>query len=185
VLTAGHCVYLADEGGWASQIEVIPGRNGTARPFGSVVSSDLRSVRGWTVDNDRDCDYGGILLPENSRYGDQLGWFGYAVRDEDYLRNITLNLSGYPGDGGKAGPERQQGTQWFNSRPVRDVHEKQLTYEIDTWGGQSGAPVWEMTSEGYRYGLAIHTWGTQVNNGATRIISDVFDNIVLWTGQAP
>ena len=39
VLTAGHCVHLHDDGGWASQIEVIPGRNGAARPDGSVTSA--------------------------------------------------------------------------------------------------------------------------------------------------
>ena len=42
-----------------------------------------------------------------------------------------------------------------------------------------------MTAEGNRYGVAVHTWGTTVNNGGTRITSDVFDNIVLWAGQAP
>ncbi len=185
VLTAGHCVYLHDEGGWASQIEVIPGRNGGSRPFGSVVARDLRSVRGWTIDRDRDYDYGAILLPEGRRYGDELGWLGYATRADDYFSGITLNLAGYPGDGGKEGPERQQGTQWYDSREVKDVDEKQITYEIDTWGGQSGAPVWVLTSDGNRYGLAIHTWGTTVSNGATRITGDVFDNIVLWAGQVP
>ena len=61
----------------------------------------------------------------------------------------------------------------------------QITYEIDTWGGQSGSPVWEMAADGSRYGVAIHSWGTEVNNGAARITKDVFDNIVMWSGQAP
>lgn len=184
VLTAGHCVYMADEGGWVTQIEVIPGRNADQRPFGSAVARDFRSVSGWTQDNDSDYDYGGILLPADKRYGEQLGWFGYANRDDDYLRSLTLNLAGYPGDGGKA-PNNVDGTQWYHSRTVKDVLEKQLTYEIDTYGGQSGAPVWEMASNGSRYGVAIHTFGTPVNNGGTRITGDVFDNIVLWAGQAP
>jgi glutamyl endopeptidase len=185
VLTAGHCVYMSDEGGWATQIEVIPGRFAEQRPFGSAISRDLRSVTAWTVDNDRDYDYGAILLPEDKRFGDELGWFGYATRDDAYLRGVTLNLAGYPGDGGKAGPQRQQGTPWYNSRTVSDVNEKQITYEIDTWGGQSGSPVWEMAPDGSRYGLAIHTWGTSVNNGGTRITSEVFDNVVSWAGQVP
>lgn len=185
VVTAGHCVYMSNEGGWPTQIEVIPGRFGTQRPFGSAISRDLRSVTGWTVDNDRDYDYGAILLPEDKRFGDDLGWFGYANRDDDYLRGATLNLAGYPGDGGKAGPERQQGTPWFHSRAVSDVNDKQITYEIDTYGGQSGSPVWEMTADGSRYGLAIHTWGTSVNNGGTRITREVFDKIVSWAGEAP
>ena len=184
VLTAGHCVYMADQNGWASQIEVIPGRNGTERPFGSAISRELRSVSGWTQDNDSDYDYGAIILPADKRFGEQLGWFGYATRDEDYLRSATLNLAGYPGDGGKAG-QQVDGSQWYNSRGVKDVHERQITYEIDTYGGQSGAPVWEFNANGNRYGVGIHTWGTSIANGATRITGNVFDNIVLWVGQAP
>jgi V8-like Glu-specific endopeptidase len=184
VLTAGHCVYMADEGGWASRIEVMPGRSADVKPFGTALSSDLRSVSGWTRDTNSDCDYGAILLPADKRFGEQLGWFGYAVRADDYLRQITLNLAGFPGDGGKA-PNQVQGTMWFNSRGVKDVMPKQISYEIDTYGGQSGAPVWEMAANGSRYGVGIHTWGTSVANGATRITREVFDNIVLWAGQAP
>jgi len=182
LLTAGHCVHMADEGGWVTQIEVIPGRDADNRPFGSAVATDFRSTTGWTQDHNSDFDYGAILLPADKRYGEQLGWFGYASRGDDYLRGITLNLAGYPGDGGPAGID---GTQWYNSRGVLDVLDKQITYEIDTFGGQSGAPVWEMTAENNRYGVAVHTFGTTVNNGGTRITSDVFDNIVLWIGQAP
>ena len=184
LLTAGHCVFMSDEGGWVTQIEVIPGRDGTERPFGSAISREFRSVSGWTQDNDSDYDYGAIMLPADQRFGEQLGWFGYASRADDYLNSLTLNLAGYPGDGGKA-PNQVDGTQWYHSRNVKEVLDRQITYEIDTYGGQSGAPVWEMASDGSRYGVAIHTWGTSVNNGGTRITGDVFDNVVLWAGQAP
>jgi V8-like Glu-specific endopeptidase len=182
VLTAGHCVYMADEGGWVSQIELIPGRNADVRPYGSTISREFRSVTGWTNGNDSDFDYGAILLPEDGRLGEQLGWFGFATRTDDQLRATTLNLAGYPGDGGRTG---QQGTQWYDTRGVKDVDEREISYEIDTFGGQSGAPVWELGSDGGRYGLAIHTHGDVLSNGATRITREVFDNIVLWAGQAP
>ena len=180
LLTAGHCVYMSDEGGWVPQIEVIPGRDATERPYGSAVARDFRSVTGWTRDGDSDYDYGAILLPGQA-LGDQLGWFGYASRDDDNLRGITVNLAGYPGDGGKAGIEAPSGMTAAPS-PTRGG---QITYVADTYGGQSGAPVWEMTPDGDRYGVAIHTLGTSVNNGGTRITSEVFDNIVPWAGQAP
>ena len=182
LLTAGHCVFMSDEGGWVTQIEVIPGRNAAERPYGSAVSREVRSVTGWTQDNDSNYDYGVIMLPADKRYGDQLGWFGYANRPDDYLRNLTLNLSGYPGDGGPAGID---GTQWYHSRSVMGVLDKQLTYDIDTYGGQSGAPVWEFASNGSRYGVAIHTFGDALNNGGTRITSDVFANIAGWVSEVP
>lgn len=180
LLTAGHCVYMADENGWPSQIEVIPGRDESNYPYGSVIATDLRSVTGWTVDGDRDYDYGAILLPDTRRLGDELGWFGYTVRPDNYFPGIDLNLAGYPGDGGPAGID---GTQWQDHRQVKQVNARQITYEIDTYGGQSGAPVWETTTDGSRYGVAIHTWGTSTSNGATRITSDVFDNILAWAGE--
>lgn len=182
LLTAGHCVYMSDEGGWVREIEVVPGRDADSRPFGSAVARDFRSVTGWTQDGDSNYDYGAIMLPEDSRYGDQLGWFGYASRADDYLRGLAVNISGYPGDGG---PAHVDGTQWYDSRTVADVQERQITYEADTYGGQSGAPVWETTADGGRYGVAIHTFGTSVHNGGTRITGDVFDNIVAWAGQVP
>jgi glutamyl endopeptidase len=182
LLTAGHCVYMSDEGGWVREIEVIPGRDADQRPYGSAVARDFRSVTGWTQDGDSDYDYGAILLPGDARYGDQLGWFGYASRGDDYLRGITVNLSGYPGDGG---PAHVDGTQWFDSRTIEDVQDRQITYVADTYGGQSGAPVWEMTTDNNRYGVAIHTFGTSVHNGGTRITGDVFDNVVAWAGEVP
>ena len=36
VITAGHCVYLHDHGGWASSIEVIPGMDGSTYPVGNA-----------------------------------------------------------------------------------------------------------------------------------------------------
>ncbi|MGV1004990.1 MAG: trypsin-like serine peptidase [Candidatus Nanopelagicales bacterium] len=182
LLTAGHCVYMADEGGWVRQIEVIPGRDAANRPYGSAVASDFRSVTGWTRDGDSEYDYAGIILPDGNRFGDQLGWFGYASRADDYLEGITVNVSGYPGDGG---PAHADGTQWFDSRTIDEVDDRQVHYVADTYGGQSGAPVWETTSDGSRYGVAIHTFGTSVQNGGTRITGDVFDNIVAWAGDAP
>ncbi len=41
VLTASHVVYDAASGGLAKAIEVVPGRNGEARPFGSYAPSQV------------------------------------------------------------------------------------------------------------------------------------------------
>ena len=46
LITAGHCVFIKNSGvpgrdGWVRSITVIPGRNGAAQPFGSVVSSNF------------------------------------------------------------------------------------------------------------------------------------------------
>lgn len=178
LLTAGHCVYMHNQGGWAQQIEVIPGRNGSDRPFGSCIATDYRSVNGWINNRDRNYDYAAILLPETCRYGDQLGWFGYAVKSDDELKSFVTNLSGYPGD-------KPSGTQWFHSHALKDVDEWVLIYETDSAGGQSGAPVWVQTADGVRYGVGIHTNGDLAGNSATRINQDVFNNISSWVAEVP
>jgi V8-like Glu-specific endopeptidase len=172
LITAGHCVYIHDRGGWASRIEVIPGRNAAERPFGSCTATSFRSVLGWTQKRRRTHDYAAIILPEDCTYGDQLGYFGLANLSDAALNQLTVNLSGYPGD-------KPAGTQWFHSRQLSAVTPSVLTYEIDTAGGQSGAPVWQLRN-GERHAVGIHTNGSPTGNSATRINSVVYNNLMLW-----
>lgn len=176
VITAGHCVFLHDAGGWARSIEVIPGMNDAARPFGSHVGTSLRSVTGWTQSKNREHDYGAIILPANNRPGAQTGTFGFAVRDDAFLRAASLNLSGYPGDRGGGAQ------QWFHAQRTKSVSSRVITYEIDTAGGQSGSPVW-ILQNGQRYAVGVHTNGSSSGNSATRIVSAVFNNLLNWKNQ--
>jgi len=173
VITAGHCLYLHDEGGWAQYIDVIPGRNGALRPYGTIRSSNFKSVTGWTKDKNRNNDYGAILL--NTKIGNTVGYFGYAVRNDSFIMSKTLNLSGYPGDKGGS-------TQWHHARTPKSVSTRVITYVIDTAGGQSGSPVWYLDGSS-RYAVGIHTNGHSSGNSATRIVQAVFDNIKNWKAQ--
>lgn len=173
VVTAGHCIYLHNEGGWAQSIEVIPGRNGSLRPYGSAVSSNLRSVSGWTASKNRNYDYGAIILPTSAPLGKTVGFFGIANKNDSFLKSTTLNLSGYPGD--KDGGS----TQWFHFRQSKGVTSQVITYEIDTMGGQSGSPVWYKSGD-QRYAVGIHTNGHSSGNSATRINLEVYNNLLAW-----
>ncbi len=172
VITAGHCVYMHDRGGWAKSIEVIPGLNDAQRPYQSGVSSTFKSVTGWINSKNRDNDYGAIILPSNYRPGATTGYFGFAVKDDSYLMSSVLNLSGYPGD--KGGNQ-----QWFMALKPKSVPARIITYEIDTMGGQSGAPVWIKVGES-RFCVGIHTNGHSSGNSATRIVTAVFNNLQAW-----
>jgi glutamyl endopeptidase len=172
LITAGHCVYIHSRGGWAREIEVVPGRNAALRPFSSCKATDLRSVIGWTQNQLQDYDYGAIILPEDQRKGDEVGWLGFVNYSDANLNNRIANLSGYPGD-------KPSGTQWFHARRLRSVTSTRLVYDIDTAGGQSGAPVWFLQN-GQRYGVGIHTNGSVTGNAATRISDSVFQNLTGW-----
>ena len=172
VITAGHCVFMHDHGGWAKSIEVIPGLNDASRPYGSCTGTSFRSVLGWTQNKDRNYDYGAIILPQNCRPGARTGVFGLAVKDDAYLKASVLNLSGYPGD--KGGNQ-----QWFMALRTKAVSARVITYDIDTFGGQSGAPVWIKVGN-TRTAVGIHTNGATSGNSATRIVLPVFNNLQSW-----
>lgn len=96
IITAGHCVYLHEHGGWARSIEVIPALSNESRPYGSAVSRIFKSVAGWTKEKNRNQDYAAIILPNNSQLGTQTGTFGFSVMKDELLEAATLNMADYP-----------------------------------------------------------------------------------------
>jgi glutamyl endopeptidase len=187
IITAGHCVFMHEHGGFAESVEVIPALDGAKRPFGSVVSKDVKSVGGWTNKKDADFDYGAILLPDD-RFA-HLGAFAFAALPPSSLAGVQINISGYPADRDSASK------QYFHGRKLLLVQKRRLFYRVDTFGGQSGSAAWITipTSEAAKIGVpvaagaqsvrlavGIHTAGATVSNFATRITSDVAENFRKW-----
>ena len=140
-------------------------------------------IRDRVNSKSRDHDYGAILLPPNAPMSVQsLGGFGFGYWPDHQLQNRMVNLSGYPGDGGKLGPDRETGSQWWMARQVKSVAAHSFVYDIDTVGGQSGSPVWTVLN-GQRIVLGIHTNGFVGGNSATRITQPVFNNLKSWRVQ--
>jgi V8-like Glu-specific endopeptidase len=189
VLTAGHCVFSSHFfGGWANTIEVIPGMNGNgdssdARPYGSATTQRLSSLDRWTESQDPDFDIGCIHLDQP--LGEVVGWFSVGALPPDRLESFLVNVSGYPGDRG-AGAE-----QYHARNRVLQVTERRIFYEVDTYGGQSGAPVWIHEEEGAPpLAVGVHAYGTggapvggAPSNSAPRIIPEVLDKIIGWVEQ--
>lgn len=183
VATAGHCVYNSAFGGdnWADYIRVNPGRDGASAPFGSQFAQNWASVAGWTVLGNPLYDYGLIVLPDETLH-DQVGSLGIAVLSDAELTGRSVNLAGYPGD-------KPFGTMWLDSDPISDVDPLCVAYEIDTYGGQSGAPVWSFENEYYQV-VGIHTYAAPSNpcnsgdNSGTRITAaraDFFESEGAYT----
>jgi V8-like Glu-specific endopeptidase len=175
LMTAGHVVYIKNSGvpgrdGWVKSIQVMPGRNGSTLPYGSVTSTNFRSVVGWVRDGDENYDYGAIIIP--TELGNKTGWFGFGVWPDADLVASTGNIAGYPGD-------KPDGTLWYDFRKIASVNSRKVYYDIDTFGGQSGSAVYRIIS-GSRYGIAIHAYGGAVNNSGTRIVTAVYNNMVAW-----
>ncbi|WP_426107724.1 trypsin-like serine peptidase [Massilia sp. TSP1-1-2] len=172
LVTAGHCVYLHDHGGWATKIEVSPGANGAVRPYGSVVSTTFRSVSGWVNNKKPECDYACVVLPTGAFNGRNLGKFGFGVFDGQQLLAKPAVLSGYPGD--------KPLEMWGMRRRIKTVTSKTLIYDIDTVGGQSGAPVY-IKLNGQRFVVGIHNYGNAAGNSATRVTQPVYERMKQWS----
>lgn len=180
--TAGHCVYMLKEGGWAKSIKVAPGLNGDEDhpPFGWITAERFASVHGWVQAHSRDYDYGVILLPESgSRLGRRLGNFSVRALPDAALKGANARISGYPAD-----RERAR-FQYYHERPVLGVSETRLDYDHDTYGGQSGSPIWQNTDRAGRVAVGIHTNGSTAGNSGTRISQPVLHNLMAWIKEHP
>jgi V8-like Glu-specific endopeptidase len=179
VLTAGHCVRSnAMLGGWAASIEVSPGRDGTKRLFGSRSCTRFDATEQWIRSEHPDFDIGCIHLDEP--FEPALGWFALAAPAPDELAGYLVNVSGYPIDKGL-------GTEQYHHRNrVLRVAERRVFYDVDTYGGQSGSPVWIHEFDGAPpLAVGIHAYGVSaadgvVANSAPRLIPEVIDQVRSW-----
>lgn len=170
--TAGHCVFLHDEGGWPQKIEVIPALDGTARFFKSYTATKFESSDGWVKQRNSDYDYGVIILDEQA--DERIGWFSFGAANDAVIKNTIANISGYPVD-------LDRGTkQYYHARKISRASFRRIVYDIDTYGGQSGSPVWMNFGENDRVAVGIHTNGNSNSNYGTRITDEVANNLKNW-----
>jgi V8-like Glu-specific endopeptidase len=173
VATAGHCVYLHTQGGWARKIEVIPAANGALKPYNQVEATMFKSVTGWVAGRKPESDYGCVVLPPGAFGGRNLGSFGFAAFDTQVILAQPAVLAGYPGD-------KPFAELWGMARRIKSVSTMTLVYDIDTMGGQSGAPVY-IKRNGQRYVVGIHNYGVGSGNSATRVTREVYDRLLAWS----
>lgn len=186
VLTAAHCIYKPGYG-YARSVRVIPGKNGPTRtrqhePFGHTFASRLNVPHAYraarTVAARRPHDYGVITLRQP--IGRRVGWWRrIRAMPARFLLRHRVNTAGYPGD--KGGKHQY----WAYDRIVR-VHARRLEYVHDTFGGQSGSPIWARWRQ-YRTIVGIHTTGDvpgpPLANTGIRITPAILRDIRRWSAR--
>jgi V8-like Glu-specific endopeptidase len=142
VLTAAHCLYNHEAGGWQEDMFFVPGLNGATAndaPFGGYEYDAAYVVQGF-IDNYQ--GYYGSVLPWDlgiitlkQPIGDNLGWLGY--NNYDALGDFTANIVGYPGD-------KPGGTMWRSTCNVlaENIGDGYFQYDCDTYPGSSGSAVY-------------------------------------------
>ncbi len=177
VLTAGHCVYLHDHGGWASSIEILPGMDldgpDPTDPYGHAWATLFRSYTGWTVDESANHDWAMLTLDRNVGY--YTGWMGRTTAgSSSTIYTDTMNVAGYPSESGYTGRR-----MYWDTDPGYSANDYRHWYTADTLGGMSGGPVWRYVS-GSRYIMTIHAYGGTTANSGTRLNSDKYNRIFDW-----
>ena len=173
VLTAGHCVYDHDHGGWASSAKFVPGLDEDYMPYNFAYGTNLYSFVGWTQYGDYRYDMGFVILDRN--VGDYTGWMGrITAGPDDEIYDVGVNTAGYPSD-------KPMNTMWWDfddglGTIPTDYHHG---YMMDTYKGQSGSPVWlyNYFGEGKRYIATVHAYGGTSYNYGCRLDNTKFDAI--------
>ncbi len=175
VMTAGHNLYIPENGASARKIRVVPGRDGNVGPFGETYGESFEVAQGYVDHGSPQHDYGAIKVVDKNM-GTRTGWFGYGVLTDGDLSNTPLiQSSGYPNE------TRPFATQWYDAGRAEKVNNAFLGYRVDTEEGQSGAPVFFSTSDGQRLVVAIHVYDTALRNLGLRITDEIFDKIAEWS----
>jgi len=178
VLTAANAIYSQEHGGWATNIQVTPGRYGDLKPLGVHSASQISAPLAWQNSSDLSSDYGLLSLATDIGY--VTGWVevGYAGTLSG-LSNYTLSTLGYPTDlGGN--------TLHYSSGTVDQVVGSELyfTDDLDMMAGQNGSPV-VFNSGGVDIvlGLAAQVADNSEDNRVLALTSESFQTIQTWTAD--
>lgn len=159
ILTAGHCLYDAEKG-WAKRIRLVPGKNGILNyPFGSAYSKTMSVSQFWYDSADPEYDWGVILFDNTFSSNPGYLQFGFAQGNP-----FQAKISGYPLYVGSNIITRHK--QYEMDGLVYSSDDTNLFYyNIDTSGGQSGAPILNTNN----VIVGIHTRGASDCNYGTQI----------------
>ncbi|MEZ6055321.1 MAG: trypsin-like serine protease [Planctomycetaceae bacterium] len=175
VLTVAHACYDSSEGGFATTLQVFPGRNGSSSPYGSQVALFPAVPTLWTTteEDNRDYDIAWIVLPDTTLHNKVKYYFGYKPTTDSDLRDAKLNMSGYPGTKG------QKQYHEANKTAKQDVSAMQFKHYLDTVGGSSGSPMYLLPKGRQIVGVncaeVIPGWPFNPYNIATRMTNDYYN----------
>lgn len=139
VITAAHCIYSHERGGWSETITFHPGANGEGNfPYKGYEFETAHILQGY-IDNYKGFygsvvpwDLAVIVLREPA--GERLGWLGYGINER---RGFLAYNVGYPGD-------KPFATMWRDKCDVlsSEMWDNEYTHRCDTWSGSSGSSMY-------------------------------------------
>lgn len=139
VLTAAHCMYNGERGGFATSVTVAPAADGYgAFPFGLGYGAAISVPTGWSTDPTPEFDFGLLHLGDTD-FGSAARPYPPVAAATDAMLNESSYLvgtAGYPSD-------KPFGTMWATATSASNifVEDNVLVTWLDMVQGQSGSPV--------------------------------------------
>lgn len=168
VLTAAHCLYHHEAGGWLDDFVFVPGLvSSDDLPYGvweyataHIPQGYLTNYKGYYA-SVMPWDVGIVELAQP--IGNYLGWLSYGHEPE--LGDFHANIIGYPAD-------KPFATMWRSTCDVDSgaVLDQLFMYHCDTYAGSSGSAVYRydpQTADRIIYGVNVAE--TPETNIAVRI----------------
>lgn len=168
VATAGHAVYSKAHGGFASSITIWPGKNENKVPYGSASATKVSVPKVYYVAED--ARYDAAVFKINKQLGTTTGYFGLRRQNEAFTKEVYV--TGYPGD--------HIGQMWKMKDTPRTTTKYRITYNIDTFNGQSGSPIYRVYN-GKWYVIGIHTNAWYNNSGKVYKNSGVIFHPIIYS----
>jgi V8-like Glu-specific endopeptidase len=194
VLTAGHCLYSARHGGFATSVSIYANQIGNYAPFGVAYATHERTFGSFIADErdtpgrhaPGDGDVG--LLTLDRALGNRTGWFGWGCNNNDnFFRGLLMNTKGYPADQGFSGTVMYSQAGYIQGAVAGSrvgfgaLHWS--TNQMSCIPGQSGSAMY-LYAGGHRtiYGV-LDVGNNQVGGYAERITPYVYNTLLSWIAQ--
>lgn len=162
VLTAGHCSFdsITHEQIFAATFYAGRERNNGAvvNPFGACTVASMWAPDKWIEDANPAHDYS-VQQLGSCDLSESAGSFGlFTLEGTNAFAGRRLRVEGYPGD-------QSYGSRWKMVDEVDRNSVNNLYYPMDTYGGQSGSPLfkWNRPSCGGPCSAGVHAYGAGGN----------------------
>jgi V8-like Glu-specific endopeptidase len=194
VLTAGHVVYDAAQGGYASKVEVYAGQTGTTTPFGVAYATNERTFSSFISDDSinsnthspGDGDIGLITL--DRPLGNQTGWLSIGeTTNSSFFSGQTFSKIGYPASNGYSGTDMYA----ESGQLIGAISGTSSSYAALEWStaqmtsisGESGSGLFYTDSSGNRTVYGVLDLGNGAYGYAEEITPTVYSTLEGWIAQ--
>ena len=172
VITAAHCVYDHESGGWVSKLIFVPGAtDAQTAPYGTFEWADAKILKGFVSEYDgknygssMPWDLAEIELKDDA--GNQIGWQGFKVDDASDFKATML---GYPGD-------KPDGTMWQTKCdvPAANFGDQLFWHTCNTYPGSSGSSMFDVDAKGDQHIRGINVAEDDKVNYGVRLTDTYF-----------